>query len=208
MIPTNCRTECAPLAAVRLTSGASGSRPTSGSLAGLRLCMVLHAGIRWRVLRVIRPAGSPGRLGNRPTPRQRVSAKNRSPVTLSASQSVSRGPVWGTTCQCAAFAPVTRRSRSNIREMIRMAITRVTVSGSDGIGESHGHGHLRPCPRPRTDLDPLAPPCPRCSDCSSISRIVGSLTPGRVTHRSAIIKNCGACSSTDSRVLGVSPGSR
>ena len=39
-------------AAVRLTSRAGESRQTSGSLAGLRVCMVLHAGIRWRVSRV------------------------------------------------------------------------------------------------------------------------------------------------------------
>jgi len=40
----------------------------SGSLAGLRLCMVMHAGNRSRVSRVTRPAGPPARLGNRPAP--------------------------------------------------------------------------------------------------------------------------------------------
>ena len=64
------------LAAVRLTSRAGGSRQTSGSLAGLRLCMVMHARIRWRVSRVTRPAGPPGRLGNRAHPGQRMSAKD------------------------------------------------------------------------------------------------------------------------------------
>jgi len=45
MISTNCRSEGAPLAAVRLTSQGGGSRQTSGSVAGLRLCMVMPLAI-------------------------------------------------------------------------------------------------------------------------------------------------------------------
>ena len=44
-----------------------GSRQTSGSLAGLRLCMVMHVG-SGGLSRVAAPAGPPARLGNRPTP--------------------------------------------------------------------------------------------------------------------------------------------
>ena len=58
-----------PFAAVRLTSRAGGSRQISGSLAGLRLCMVMRAGIRWRVSRVTRPAGAVGQIGESGPPR-------------------------------------------------------------------------------------------------------------------------------------------
>ena len=52
-----------PDAAVRLTSRAGGSGQTTGSLAGRRPCMVLDAGIRWRVSRITRPAEQIGESG-------------------------------------------------------------------------------------------------------------------------------------------------
>src|ERR1035437_1793252 len=75
--PVNVPGGLVRLAAIRLTSRTGGSRQTSGSLAGLRLCMVMHAGIRWRVSCVTRPAGPPGRLGIGPTPVHRCPQRIR-----------------------------------------------------------------------------------------------------------------------------------
>jgi hypothetical protein len=119
------------VAAVRLTSRAGGSRQTSGSLAGLRLCMVMHAGIRWRVSRVTRPAGPSAGLENRAHPGPRMSAKDPRPAqqgpvrwrprrrVLSVSQRSTIGTVDGPTTYDRAWPHFVSRVLHSPLSMVR-----------------------------------------------------------------------------------------
>ena len=67
--------------------------------------------------------------------------------------------------------------------------------GSEGAGSWDSGALTQAADRPRSSGFTR----PSFFNCSSDSRIVGSLTPGRAPRTSAILKICGACSSTYSR---------